>query len=870
MRRGLPARPAASPRRAVARAVLVTRSPLVTRAAVATRATLVAALAALAAAAARPLAAQGADSTTVPVLFSVSGAASLGTYQSGVTWAVVRFLQLANGDSTLRPSAHRALRYRLGAISGASAGNINAVISSLEWCRKDAVRPENSLFAQLWLNVGLGQLNPVHDSGGATLPSSGRAPGAAGLMSRAFFQTLWDSLTAAMARPLFDPRCDIPVGVTMTRLIPAMYSLQRTDETDPALTAATQRFVARWRVQADSAGLERDRAPLVVRPPEIPRDPRLFGAEYLISIGADRSGKDTVDRRIVFGAVQASAAVPLVWAAVPLPTPVDSNFAARAKRASLERAFRAEARAGGTGGAGARVPKDSALFVDGGLFDADPLGLANDMWSQERATPGSREARPLLVRIDPDDLRGLLLLNTQQKEAASGAAKQPPPSGIEPVLTLLGGFLPSARGYELQSLGRLLARHANDPVSPRIVHTSRAFPAVAAHLLHFGGFMGRPFRDHDFYLGIYDGLRFAAEQLLCADPVARDAAPPAASCVDSVLTHTVIPAVERALPDAQPIPLVREFARCESLGWRDDACTFPPDTLTRDPLLRARYRVEATIARANQQMLHYTPPPKDTTRPRQCGPRACDGFVASIVWNDDFGVLLSSLAADTGYRSAIRTMHALTKPVCWGREAAWGSPDPTCPADSAFARLVNDPETVLDFALRWELRRLSEIEERQRRGSKTASRIAALTELAYTAQGFPYRTGHFAPTTVPALAPKRLAWNLLPYYVAAGAPGRGGVELGWDFVLRYWRDAHVGITSFVCNAPQEIAVSVDVPVQCTKLLHNNSGFNVEVQVAGVTIYWIQRNANRMRESYVPGLGYPSQFQFYGVRWLFTN
>src|SRR3989304_3611315 len=91
--------------------------PPAPRAAAAPRATLVAALAALAAAAARPLAAQGADSTTVPVLFSVSGAASLGTYQSGVTWAVVRFLQLANGDSTLRPSAHRALRYRLGAIS---------------------------------------------------------------------------------------------------------------------------------------------------------------------------------------------------------------------------------------------------------------------------------------------------------------------------------------------------------------------------------------------------------------------------------------------------------------------------------------------------------------------------------------------------------------------------------------------------------------------------------------------------------------------------------------------------------------------------------------------------------------------------------
>ena len=46
--------------------------------------------------------------------------------------------------------------------------------------------------------------------------------------------------------------------------------------------------------------------------------------------------------------------------------------------------------------------------------------------------------------------------------------------------------------------------------------------------------------------------------------------------------------------------------------------------------------------------------------------------------------------------------------------------------------------------------------------------------------------------------------------------------------------------------------------------------NIELRVAGVTIYWIQRNMNGMRASYVPGLDYPRRFQFYGVRWAFTN
>ncbi len=46
--------------------------------------------------------------------------------------------------------------------------------------------------------------------------------------------------------------------------------------------------------------------------------------------------------------------------------------------------------------------------------------------------------------------------------------------------------------------------------------------------------------------------------------------------------------------------------------------------------------------------------------------------------------------------------------------------------------------------------------------------------------------------------------------------------------------------------------------------------NVELRLAGVTIFWIQRNLTLTRGSYVPGLDYPRRFQFYGVRWLFTN
>jgi len=46
--------------------------------------------------------------------------------------------------------------------------------------------------------------------------------------------------------------------------------------------------------------------------------------------------------------------------------------------------------------------------------------------------------------------------------------------------------------------------------------------------------------------------------------------------------------------------------------------------------------------------------------------------------------------------------------------------------------------------------------------------------------------------------------------------------------------------------------------------------NLEMQLAGVTIFWSVQNINIMRSSYVEGLGYPKAAQQYGARWFFTN
>ncbi len=46
--------------------------------------------------------------------------------------------------------------------------------------------------------------------------------------------------------------------------------------------------------------------------------------------------------------------------------------------------------------------------------------------------------------------------------------------------------------------------------------------------------------------------------------------------------------------------------------------------------------------------------------------------------------------------------------------------------------------------------------------------------------------------------------------------------------------------------------------------------NLEMQLAGVTLFWSVQNINIMRSSYVEELGYPKSAQSYGARWYFTN
>ena len=99
------------------------------------------------------------------------------------------------------------------------------------------------------------------------------------------------------------------------------------------------------------------------------------------------------------------------------------------------------------------------------------------------------------------------------------------------------------------------------------------------------------------------------------------------------------------------------------------------------------------------------------------------------------------------------------------------------------------------------------------------------------------------------------------------------------FYSKFWRVFKSGIFALRAEVAMEswsrwglggIAVTPADTVQRTMAGSSFVDTNLEMQLAGATIFWTIQNINVMRSSYVAGLGFPQSAQQYGARWFFTN
>ncbi|HEX5661635.1 MAG TPA: patatin-like phospholipase family protein, partial [Polyangiales bacterium] len=148
-----------------------------------------------------PASAQEVVPTAPPVLgLTVSGGVSLGSFEAGYLYYLFETLKLNPG--LVEPRI----------FTGASAGSANAILSFLASCSPRDPRPDQSLFYQTWIPVGLDQLfSPDHVSQRA-------------LFTQEPLRQKLDRLADVWAAGL-PTSCDATLGMSTTRVTAARVDL---------------------------------------------------------------------------------------------------------------------------------------------------------------------------------------------------------------------------------------------------------------------------------------------------------------------------------------------------------------------------------------------------------------------------------------------------------------------------------------------------------------------------------------------------------------------------------------------------------------------------------------------------------------------
>lgn len=651
--------------------------------------------------------------SVVHVAMAISGGASLGSYQSGVTWTLIEFYRRATLD---RPyaEAHGLKRYSLASIAGASAGNINAVLSAIEWCSgKPPRRPEASLYWSIWVRVGIDELL-------ATAADLERKEDR-GLFRRAFFR---DELYGEIERELAsagDMPCDVPIGITLTRVYPDSFAVQ------PKIRVPIQRFASIFRLTRDPAR----RALRFAQAHDAVRGARALG----VLIAPVSELADSIPHDTVLAVVEASSAFPVA-------------FAPRELRYYYADSLRADG-ACPTRTDGVCSTYKRSQFIDGGVFDNIPMSLTIGMY--QRTRPANVQDPLTVVFVDPGLLRGRL------EHVRASRMSERPAYGLDAVARIARGAVPSARKYEMFSFGRALSLPVNDRRDSVWVRpTSRGYPVVGEHLGSFASFLGRPFREYDFFAGVYDGMYFLANEEFCPASLQAEARQ---TCLRSHMEeflagrHIVVSPASRAVMEAL---------------YREDFGAPPataPVSMSGTDVDRAR--LMRWLATANGSLFEF--------EPRCYG----GGVVEQFFCRSGFDHVLSGFDRDS-VRATLRSLRQRCDSLGIARDE--------CSADDAIVALLDHRERYLNRLTDRLMRQAWEVERFQKRRLASTDSVASSKHEAVKAAHFLYRstTEHHRrgidldPSTIPD-AEGWGPWGvfaLLPYYMVGGI-GNSSTEGGW-------------------------------------------------------------------------------------------
>ncbi|MDQ3266638.1 MAG: patatin-like phospholipase family protein [Myxococcota bacterium] len=406
----------------------------------------------------------------------VGGGISLGAYQAGFLSALARFWSVAAREAPDQPFPGPRVW------TGASSGALNALLGGLAACDPSYGEaqwsPERSLFWRVWIQeLDLERLLPAGPEAAASRQAQ--------LFDSAHLEALVLKLQEAATKTRFRPHCSFAFGVTVTNLSGRRIPFGSAEVgSRAALDRVTEQVVVQ--VLTDAAGKLSARLPYLSGSASAPLPHLELQPDeqtYYPALGGDPTPGKPVELRALVRAPLAAAAFPVAFAPLPLPlTFFDST---------------------------SWQPIPGSSFVDGGSLHNNPLALAQRL-SRRWVAPASQgfaAADYPILYLDHD------VVDWRWKQT-------PTPLSLGP---LAQTYLPSGGLLLRASRDRgVLAALEEDPdLSRRIKIPRRSSVLPSEFRSSLLGFADRHFREHDFFRGMVDAVRFLRTQLSASDSVQR-------------------------------------------------------------------------------------------------------------------------------------------------------------------------------------------------------------------------------------------------------------------------------------------------------------------------------------------------------------
>jgi predicted acylesterase/phospholipase RssA len=315
-------------------------------------------------------------------------------------------------------------------VAGASAGSINSLLTAMYWCQENSVPLKNTIDDNLFYETW------VH-LGIEDLAIKGEAPhNQSSLFTQDGLRKKGKKIIEHLKQPIFEKNCEVPLGVAVTKVTPIVESVS-------GINIKNQNFSVPlvFKVKNGQGIVENK-----TMPPS---------STFYISIpGIEK------DRHKLINLLLASGAFPAAFQQVKL------DYAYKGK-------------------------KNSAYFVDGGLYDNVPLDLAISL----------DDSAEYFFFMDPSNMR-------KEKKAVEKEKKEELPVGF-----ITPNLMPLFSSFDIMQSMKLyqaINKNFRGNSDKTLILSSRYHPIAGEYLGHFGAFLDINFRVYDYYVGVYDAIYHVA------------------------------------------------------------------------------------------------------------------------------------------------------------------------------------------------------------------------------------------------------------------------------------------------------------------------------------------------------------------------